>query len=115
MPPGTSVHGISQARTLEWGNIFLQGIFPTQGSNPRLLHLLHWQADSRPLVPSGKPQVLRFYTPTIYLFLLDTKLYCMWSLLTELSVENVSVSDVFLLNDELIIQRLENMITVSTY
>ena len=39
----------------------------------------------------------------------------MWSLLTELSVENVSVSDVFLLNDELIIQRLENMITVSTY
>ena len=52
---------------------------------------------------------------THYLFLLDTKLYCMWSLLTELSVENVSVSDVFLLNDELIIQRLENMITVSTY
>ena len=39
----------------------------------------------------------------------------MWSLLTELSVENVSVSDVFLLNDELIIQRLENMITASTY
>lgn len=39
----------------------------------------------------------------------------MWSLLTELSVENVSVSNVFLLNDELIIQRLENMITVSTY
>ena len=39
----------------------------------------------------------------------------MLSLLTELSVENVSVSNVFLLNDELIIQRLENMITVSTY
>lgn len=39
----------------------------------------------------------------------------MWSLLTELSVENVSVSNVFLLNDELIIQRLETMITVSTY
>ena len=27
----------------------LQGIFPTQGSNPRLLWLLHWQADSLPL------------------------------------------------------------------
>ena len=27
----------------------LQGIFPTQGSNPRLLGLLHWQAGSLPL------------------------------------------------------------------
>ena len=27
----------------------LQGIFPTQGLNPRLLHLLHWQEDSLPL------------------------------------------------------------------
>ena len=29
----------------------LQGIFPTQGSNPHLLCLLHWQAGSLPLVP----------------------------------------------------------------
>ena len=43
-PPGSSVHGISQARILEWVAIsFLQGIFPTQGSN---LCLLYWQADS---------------------------------------------------------------------
>ena len=28
---------------------FLQGIFPTQGSNPRLLCLLHWEAGSLPL------------------------------------------------------------------
>ena len=27
----------------------LMGIFPTQGSNPNVLHLLHWQADSLPL------------------------------------------------------------------
>ena len=33
----------------------LQGIFPTQGSNLRLLHLLHWQASSLPLAPPGKP------------------------------------------------------------
>ena len=33
----------------------LQGIFPTQGSNLRLLHLLHWQASSVPLAPPGKP------------------------------------------------------------
>ena len=33
----------------------LQGIFPTQGLNPRLLCLLHWQVDSVPTVPPGKP------------------------------------------------------------
>ena len=32
----------------------LQGIFPTQGLNPRLLHLLHWLVCSLPLVPPGK-------------------------------------------------------------
>ena len=36
---GSSVHGIFQARILEWVTIaFLQGIFPTQGLNPFLLH-----------------------------------------------------------------------------
>ena len=30
------------------------GVFPTQGSNPCLPCLLPWQADSLPLVPSGK-------------------------------------------------------------
>ena len=34
----------------------LQEIFPAQGSNLPLLHLLHWQAVSLPLVPPGKPQ-----------------------------------------------------------
>ena len=38
-PPGSSVHGIFQARTLEVGCYFLlQEIFPTQGLNPGLLH-----------------------------------------------------------------------------
>ena len=32
----------------------LQEIFPTQVSNPGLFCLLHWQADSLPLVPPGK-------------------------------------------------------------
>ena len=55
-PPGSSVHGISQARILEWVAIFLlQGIFPTQGSNP---YLLHWQADSLPLSYLGGPAKL---------------------------------------------------------
>ena len=33
----------------------LQGIFLTQGSNPCLLCLLHWQAGSLPLVPPWHP------------------------------------------------------------
>ena len=41
------VHGMFQARILEWVVIFLlQGIFPTQGLNPGLLYLLPWQTDS---------------------------------------------------------------------
>ena len=32
-----------------------QGIFRTQGWNPRLLHLLHWQAGPLPPAPPGKP------------------------------------------------------------
>ena len=36
---GSSLHGILQARVLEWVAIFLlQGIFPTQGSNSGLPH-----------------------------------------------------------------------------
>ena len=46
-PPGSSVHGIFQARIPEWVCQFLlQGILPTQGLN---LCLLHWQADSSPM------------------------------------------------------------------
>ena len=40
-------------------HFLLQEIFLTQGSNPHLLHLLHWQADSLPLVSpmsSNKPK-----------------------------------------------------------
>ena len=36
----------------------LQGIFPTQRSNPHLLCLLHWQAGSLPLGSPGKPGTL---------------------------------------------------------
>ena len=32
----------------------LQGLFSTQGLNPRLLCLLHWQVGSLPLAPPGK-------------------------------------------------------------
>ena len=37
--PSSSIHGISQARILEWVVIpFFRGIFPTQGSKPGLPH-----------------------------------------------------------------------------
>ena len=36
-------------------HVLLQGIFPTQGLNPHLLRLLHWQAGSLPLASPGKP------------------------------------------------------------
>ena len=36
-------------------HVLLQAIIPTQGSNPHLLCLLHWQAGALPLAPPGKP------------------------------------------------------------
>ena len=51
--PRFSVHGILHARILEWVATLLQGIFPTQGLNPHLLHLLLWQVGSLPLAPPG--------------------------------------------------------------
>ena len=57
-PPGSSVHGDSPDKNTGVGcHALLQGIFPTQGSNPYLLHLLHWQVGSLPLASSGKPRM----------------------------------------------------------
>ena len=36
--------------------VLLQGVFLSQGWNPRLLHLLYWQADSLTLSHLGSPQ-----------------------------------------------------------
>ena len=57
-PLGSSVHGIIQARILEWVVIsYFRGSSgprdQSQGSNPRLLCLLHWQVDSLPLGSLG--------------------------------------------------------------
>ena len=45
-------------------HVLLQGIFPTQRSNPRLLH---WQVDSLPSEPPGKPPTRSYHL----IFLLD--------------------------------------------
>ena len=54
-PPGSSVHRYSPGKNTGVGcHALLQGISLTQGLNPRLLHLLRWQAGSLPLAPPGK-------------------------------------------------------------
>ena len=55
--PGFFVHGILQERILECIAMPSSrgSIFSTQGSNPSLLCLLHWQACSLPPASPGKP------------------------------------------------------------
>ena len=63
-PPGSSVHGTLQARILEWVAMpSSRGVFPTQGLNLCLLHLLHWQVGFLPLASLGKPNSI----DTIYI------------------------------------------------
>ena len=50
--PGFSVHGIFQARVLEWGAISSPGDLPDPGIEPRSPAL---QADALPSEPPGKP------------------------------------------------------------
>ena len=62
-PSGSSVHGIPKARMLEWVAIS-SSRESSQGSNPSLLCLLHWQVSSLPLVPPRKPR--NTYPETYY-------------------------------------------------
>ena len=55
-PPGSSVHGIFQARVLEWGAMPSSRDLPDPGS-PHLLHFLHWQVDSLPWHHLGKIEI----------------------------------------------------------
>ena len=54
--PGSSVHGLLQAKILECCHFLLQGIFTTQGSNPGLLHCRQM------LLPSEPPGKIFFGT-----------------------------------------------------
>ena len=57
-PPGSSVHGDSPGKNTGVGcNALLQGIFPAQGLNLCLLHLMHWLVSSSPRASPGKPPV----------------------------------------------------------
>ena len=68
--PGTSVHGTSQARILEWAAVSY-----SKGSNLSLLHLLHWQADYLRLHHLGSPginSVLSTYSRVLREYVLHT-------------------------------------------
>ena len=57
-PMDYTVHGIPQARILQWESLFLlQGIFPTQGSNPGLPHC-RWILYQ--LSHKGSPRILEW-------------------------------------------------------
>ena len=55
-PPGSSVHGISQARILEWMPLPSLGDLPNPGIEPESPVSPALQAGSSPAEPSGKPQ-----------------------------------------------------------
>ena len=58
-PPDCSVHGIFPGKDTGVGcHFLLHQIFPIQGWNPQLSHLLHWQVDSSPQRPLGSPALL---------------------------------------------------------
>ena len=61
---GSSEHRITQARILEWVAISIYtGVFPTQGSNPSLLHR---QADSLPLSHLGSPRNRQYFITVVF-------------------------------------------------
>ena len=62
-PTGSSVYRGSPGKNTGLGcHFLLQGIFPIQGSNPRLLH---WQVDSLPLSHLGGPTHLHSPPPPV--------------------------------------------------
>ena len=78
--PGSSVYGILQTRILEW-----VAKPSSRGSSPsrdwtHISCLLHWQIDSLPLVPLGKPNPLNnnspFFPPSAPGLLSDST-YCL--------------------------------------
>ena len=56
-PPGSSVHGILQEEYRSGLSCPPLRDLPDPGIEPTSLCLLHWQAGSLPLVPTGKPRI----------------------------------------------------------
>ena len=74
-PPGSSLHGISQVRVLEW--VAISFLFLTLGSNPGLLHQ---QAGSLPIVPPGIAHNEQGSDKTVSLIHVCWLLYIRWEI-----------------------------------
>ena len=59
-------------------HFLLQGIFPTQRLNSYLFSLLHWQVDSLPLAPPGKPYSYIIETNIFSAFIRDSVVLPLW-------------------------------------
>ena len=110
--PGSSVHGT-------WGCHFLfQGIFPTQGLNPLLLHLLHSQAGSLPLVPPGKPKLLITQAVFLMWIIPYDVLFCSFTSLMDLRFHTfwlgniVHCVDLFFSNSEWPLEQMESLLII---
>ena len=66
-PQSKAVHDFTGKDTGVVCHSFLQRLFLTQGLNPCLSSLLHWQAGSLPLVPPGKPTKMHIVKAMIFL------------------------------------------------
>ena len=82
-PPGSSVHGISQAWILEWvASFLLQGIFPTQGLNPGLphcrqtLYCLSYQGSKEIAIIVGSKLFLKIMNESWLLLIFFLNLLC---------------------------------------
>ena len=73
-PPGSSVHGILQARILQW--VPSPGDLPDQGLN---LHLLYWQVDSLPLNHWEALDHLGSFQTIFNVYMLDKLSQNIWS------------------------------------
>ena len=106
-PPGSPVHGLLQARKLEWVTMpSCRGSSRPRDRTHVLLCLLHWQAGCLPLVPPGKPLpswvVVIFSTAFLFSLLFRNMLTSCW-------LESISMAScpclilfwVFLLTDPL--------------
>ena len=92
-PPGSSVHGDSPSEnTGEGGHASLQGIFPTQGSNPGLLHcrqiIYH-------LSRQGSPRILE-WVASLLRESIQGLLHCRW-ILYQLSYQGSPYSTISVL------------------
>ena len=75
-------------------HFLLQGIFPSQGLNPCLLCLLHWQVGSLPLVLPGKPFS---WIVDIILLVISVKGWCREIITCELCPTSVLMSKLIIL------------------